>query len=604
MSSDQLINFTKNTKTTSSDVGSTKKSESVEKKEGPSLFDSLMNQAKTDKTSAEAKTDSIKNTENNSNSISKITLGNETEEKKNNSLKKMVEKLVDIVVNAAKDIFDKTSGKKLNTEDLKNTVENLVDKKIESLENTDDIKKLLNKKLDIVTNSVNIIKNEIKEKSVNSISETVDLSKIVEHISKKVIDDEIDVIKNNVKDIKKDIGLIDNSKLSISEKKEINTEVKNSLETIDESSDEIATIISKVENKKTIENAESKTSIKKVEYKLETISDAVTNIKEKISEIIIVKTTESTRNSESKTIIKSNLSSEISDEDPKKPLLASMFLNAQKTAKTNNSLEQLKDAKSNIIEKKSVESIKNSAEKLELNLDETEVKHESEEGKKPISSEKKDELKSNNLINNRSLNRVLINQKIEQHHINKEQESAMIQKNSLISSDNEKKSIESVEMAVPKEIIPSLQNKIIGAQQKMGSFMSEVARNMYLNYKPPVTAFRVNLNPANLGSISIIMKANKIDNSLTVSMNLSNSNTMEAFSDNKVALQNAIQRQFTETSSVSINFNMNEQDSQSQFDQFNDNNKKDQQNNNEKDQNNDESNIMDEQEIIETNDYM
>ena len=107
-------------------------------------------------------------------------------------------------------------------------------------------------------------------------------------------------------------------------------------------------------------------------------------------------------------------------------------------------------------------------------------------------------------------------------------------------------------MTAPKDLTPNLQNKIIGAQQKMGSFMSEVARNMYLNYKPPVTAFRVNLNPANLGTISIMMKANKIDNSLSVSMNLSNSNTMEAFTENKVALQSAIQKQFTETSNVTI----------------------------------------------------
>ena len=157
-------------------------------------------------------------------------------------------------------------------------------------------------------------------------------------------------------------------------------------------------------------------------------------------------------------------------------------------------------------------------------------------------------------------------------------------------------------MSVPKDIAQNLQNKIIGAQQKMGSFMSEVARNMYLNYKPPVTAFRVNLNPANLGTISIMMKANKVDNSLSVSMNLSNSNTMEAFTENKVALQSAIQRQFNETSNVTINFNMQDQNSENEFSQFNQNSKDNKQNQEQSDDL--ESANIEEQEIIETNDYM
>ena len=136
----------------------------------------------------------------------------------------------------------------------------------------------------------------------------------------------------------------------------------------------------------------------------------------------------------------------------------------------------------------------------------------------------------------------------------------------------------------------------------MGSFMGDVARNMYLNYKPPVTAFRVNLNPANLGSISIIMKANKVDNSLSVSMNLSNSNTMEAFTENKVALHNALLKQFNETSNVSIDFSMQDNNSENEFSQFNQNSKE---NNDGEEQNNEsKSNDREEQEIIETNDYM
>jgi len=279
-----------------------------------------------------------------------------------------------------------------------------------------------------------------------------------------------------------------------------------------------------------------------------------------------------------------------------------MFLNAQKNTKNQTSLEQIKDAKSNIIDKKTIESVKVSAEKLDLKLDDTEVAHEEEVGKKPVTSEKKEELKTNNLINNKLLNRVLIDQKIEANNQNKERNVILMQKEQIVTVDNEMKINESIEMHVPKEIVPSLQNKIIGAQQKMGSFMSEVARNMYLNYKPPVTAFRVNLNPANLGSISIMMKANKVDNSLTVSMNLSNSNTMEAFTENKIALQNAIQKQFNETSNVSINFNLDNKNSENQFGQNSENNQKNQNNNSNSSDN--EVEDIEENEIIATNDYM
>ena len=45
--------------------------------------------------------------------------------------------------------------------------------------------------------------------------------------------------------------------------------------------------------------------------------------------------------------------------------------------------------------------------------------------------------------------------------------------------------------------------KIIGAKQQMVTVMSDIARQMYENYKPPVTAFRINLNPTELGSIAI-----------------------------------------------------------------------------------------------------
>jgi hypothetical protein len=130
-----------------------------------------------------------------------------------------------------------------------------------------------------------------------------------------------------------------------------------------------------------------------------------------------------------------------------------------------------------------------------------------------------------------------------------------------------------VQMNVPNTVVETIQNKIIGAQQKVGSFMSEVARTMYLNYKPPVTSFKMNLNPANLGSISIVIKANKLDSSVNVSMNMNNNNTLDAFVENRAALQNALQKQLGDSSNVSINFGMQNGDNQNNSNQSNGDNK-------------------------------
>jgi len=672
MSTELLINFDKNSqKTTTSANSNLNKSDLKEKKEGMSLFDSLMNEAKSNETQTEEKSNkeksntinkedkvvekdtkgSLNKNENNNKEKStskeagtvKITTTDtisEVSEKKDISLKKLVEKLVDIVVSAAKDIFDKKDPKNIDVSEVKNTVEELLNKKIETVEDKETLKKIVSQKLDIVKNSVDKIKNEVDKNNLNRPSPIDENTKKQIDNTKETIKDEVKIIKENVKKIYTDISVLKDNKsteTTDNQNSKIKNNVENSLTIIDESSDEIKDIISKINGTSKKENIikdesseitykkENISDLKKepevflnkdtklpddlnkttskIEHKIEIIKEAISNINEKVAEVIIVKTTgEDLKKKEIVTSTKNIINSENSSQDSEKPLIASMFLNAQKNTKNQTSLEQIKDAKSNIIDKKTIESVKVSAEKLDLKLDDTEVTHEEEVGKKPVTSEKKEELKTNNLINNKLLNRVLIDQKIEANNQNKERNVILMQKEQIVTVDNEMKINESIEMHVPKEIVPSLQNKIIGAQQKMGSFMSEVARNMYLNYKPPVTAFRVNLNPANLGSISIMMKANKVDNSLTVSMNLSNSNTMEAFTENKIALQNAIQKQFNETSNVSINFNLDNKNSENQFGQNSENNQKNQNNNSNSSDN--EVEDIEENEIIATNDYM
>ena len=102
----------------------------------------------------------------------------------------------------------------------------------------------------------------------------------------------------------------------------------------------------------------------KVEYKVETIKEAISQIKEKVLDVVIVKTTGAeikkmeSSSSNIITTIKGN-------EDSEKPFISViMFLNAQKSIKDKTSLEQIHDAKKNITDKKSIDSVKESAKKL------------------------------------------------------------------------------------------------------------------------------------------------------------------------------------------------------------------------------------------------
>lgn len=119
----------------------------------------------------------------------------------------------------------------------------------------------------------------------------------------------------------------------------------------------------------------------------------------------------------------------------------------------------------------------------------------------------------------------------------------------------------------------NIQTKIIGAKQQMAAMMSDIARQMYENYRPPVTVFKINLNPVDLGSISIMMKNDKTNNSMSISMSVSNSSTLDALVDNQNVLRNSLNKTFDENTRFNLDFNSsnqnNSQSSNSQSGQSN-----------------------------------
>jgi hypothetical protein len=262
-----------------------------------------------------------------------------------------------------------------------------------------------------------------------------------------------------------------------------------------------------------------------------------------------------------KTIINDNTKSihqdkqESSSIAQKNQLATTMYLSSQKESTKIDKAQIISQAKTIIEEDKTEKGIKKSAEKLNLNV--SEIKTDINEKQTSIDPKQalQPTINKTSLYSN-TLNKMAILK--EQHEfvdIDEIKKSSSESVSKPATSESQEKTIQ---INVPSNTIQSLQTKIIGAHQKVSSFMSDLARNMYLNYKPPVTAFRMNLNPSNLGNIAVVIRSNKIDNTLNISMNMSSSNTLESFVENRSVLQNALQRNFSEntSSSISLDFGM------------------------------------------------
>ena len=257
--------------------------------------------------------------------------------------------------------------------------------------------------------------------------------------------------------------------------------------------------------------------------------------------------------------------------------MANMFLSTQKNLKEITSKEQVSNAKKNLEENKTISGVKKSAEMLDLNLEDTEIKVDESKSKNVLTKDTSKTFVSNNNI---LLNKMIMERQVTQRLVKESIANSQMHEKAILTEQTvapkEKEVV--VNITAPSAVVETIQNKIIGAQQKVGTFMSDVARNMYLNYKPPVNTFKVNLNPANLGSISIIMRSNKVDNSISVSMSMSNSSTMDVFSDNKSSLQSALMKNFNDGSNINLSFDMQGDNSNNSFEQFNQKQNKEQNN--------------------------
>src|SRR5574344_1413713 len=250
-----------------------------------------------------------------------------------------------------------------------------------------------------------------------------------------------------------------------------------------------------------------------------------------------------------------------------KDIASNIFLAEQKNSLNNQLLFNKNEAVNILKNASSIEDIEKSANILDLDANNLEVEQNiSSESLNDLSVDEKEILDRKNILNSilnekniRSIDvRNLITNSIEAS-------KALLEDTINILDDKI--------LDIQPNLVNSIQSRIVGAKQQMASMMSDVARQMYENYKPPVTVFRMNLNPGDLGTISVLMKQDK-SSGLTINMSVSNIATLELLMENQNMLRNSLAKTFNDSANFNLDFSKGE-GGQSQGDSSSNQNQRD-----------------------------
>ncbi|MGJ0290005.1 flagellar hook-length control protein FliK [Aliarcobacter cryaerophilus] len=258
-----------------------------------------------------------------------------------------------------------------------------------------------------------------------------------------------------------------------------------------------------------------------------------------------------------------------------KEVASNIFLAEQKNSLNNQLLFNKNEAVNILKNASSIEDIEKSANILDLDANNLEVEQNiSSESLNDLSVDEKEILDRKNILNSilnekniRSVDvRNLITNSIEAS-------KALLEDTINILDDKI--------LDIQPNLVNSIQSRIVGAKQQMASMMSDVARQMYENYKPPVTVFRMNLNPGDLGTISVLMKQDK-SSGLTINMSVSNIATLELLMENQNMLRNSLAKTFNDSANFNLDFSKGE-GGQSQGDSSSNQNQRDKRDSNTQD---------------------
>lgn len=504
----------------------------------PSLMDQLLNKAKKDLESKdkESTLNKVEEKKDTKESISQVV--NETKKDLTNKSTKevQVEKNSLVENKDAKEVNSSKEEKVVNNIELKDTSKD--EKSSKDINQTS-----VEKKEDKVSNNNSSNKEEnkaiaIKDEKIAkaSLQETKEVNTSEEKANKKTDINASKVDQNTTKEEPK----TNDSKVISKEEKSTNIEVPSKKTEINTSTNENkkeAGNLAKLDKEAIVQDEQ------KIEVKKETLKQENTESSKDIKTKSLMDQLISTN--KPKTVSIDTLETNVKPASKNGDLLTNIYLGSQKNSIYNQMLSTKSEAVKIVKEGKSAEDIKKGADKLELNPKDLSV---SKEDTKVVETKQELNKQTEQKVQRDSIDRMVMDQNNKRNPLSSETTSKL----NLSSSNTQETTIN---LTVSSNAALTIQNRIIGAQQQMSSMMSDIARNMYENYKPPITAFRINLFPAQLGQIAILMKSDR-DSGISISMNMSNSATLDAVVENQGSLREAINRNFNNQTDVNFEFGM------------------------------------------------
>lgn len=250
-----------------------------------------------------------------------------------------------------------------------------------------------------------------------------------------------------------------------------------------------------------------------------------------------------------------------------KEVASNIFLAEQKNSLNNQLLFNKNEAVNILKNASTIEDIEKSANILDLDANNLEVEQNiSSESLNDLSVDEKEILDRKNILNSILNEKNIRSVDVRNLIINSIEASKALLEDTINILDDKI-------LDIQPNLVNSIQSRIVGAKQQMASMMSDVARQMYENYKPPVTVFRMNLNPGDLGTISVLMKQDK-SSGLTINMSVSNIATLELLMENQNMLRNSLAKTFNDSANFNLDFSKGE-GGQSQGDSSSNQNQRD-----------------------------
>src|SRR5574344_1691966 len=437
-----------------------------------------------------------------------------------------------LVSDAKKDIFDSDVVK---TNSIEATSNQNVESDVKVVETGTSIS-LLDRlvsdvKKDILDSDTVKINSTIPMEELSSSLKIESEVKLVEESTPtSLLDKLISDAKNKIIEDKNNITLDESNNIIKSENSDIENVFINNLS---------KEIIGGLENKNPENNDLEATLIEKAVDKQKSLMDALIQNSVKKQEEFLAK------------------NSDLTNVDVKqKEIVSSIYLSEQKN-QLNTQLNFNKSEALNLLKDgASLDDIKKSASILDLGLEEVDVE-------KALSLD--DVIKKNSL---RDLNdrKQILDTLLNEKNIRSVDVKNLITKSVEASSallENKLNFVEDSVLNVNSPLSFNIQTKIIGARQQMSNMMSDIAKQMYENYRPPVTVFRINLNPENLGSIAIMMKSEK-NSDVSISMSVSSQATLDALVENQNLLRNSLVKTFEENTKFNLDFSSQERNQNNQ----------------------------------------